>query len=268
MSNGKEIVVAQDVLRRPVTIDINEKLMVLIAGQSGCGKSLLNKTLCLEAVKSLRDKLAIVVLDPKIVSFIGWGCRADVFTDINQYRLVLDSLYNEMLRRYQFMAEHGISELETTHERPYILLVVEEISAITQDQTLVKKEVDYIVSKLKSLSSRMRQASMGMIVVSQTADVSAVPSEIRNNLDIRFAMKCGNEKASQMQSGDRAEEAPSYLLNLPGEAYALTNTTNGRFVRCRGIVTSAQEEMSVLKSLARDKPHLKCFDWNDKDFVG
>ncbi len=46
----------------------------------------------------------------------------------------------------------------------------------------------------------MRQASMGLIV-SQTADTAAIPSEVRNTLDIRFAMKCGNNVASQLQTG-------------------------------------------------------------------
>lgn len=262
------VTIARDVVRRSVTVNVDGKIMALIAGQSGCGKSELNKTLCLEAAKKLRDKLSIVILDPKIVSFLGWSCRADVFTNINEYKLVLDSLYNEMLRRYQYMAEQGVSKLIPTSEMPYILLVVEEISAITQDQTLIKQERDYIIAKLKSLSSRMRQASMGLIVVSQTADTAAIPSEIRNNLDIRFAMKCGNEQASQLQTGDRAEEAPSYLLSLPGEAYALTNTTNSRFIRCRGLITDREDEVRTLKLLSSDKPHLKCFDWSSKDYVG
>ena len=81
-------------------------------------------------------------------------------------------------------------------------------------------------------------------------------------------MKCGNEQASQLQTGDRAEEAPSYLLSLAGEAYALTNTTNSRFVRCRGLITDREEEVKTLKLLSSDKPHLKCFDWSSKDYVG
>ena len=47
------VTIARDVIRRPVTVDVDGKIMVLIAGQSGCGKSELNKTLCLEAAKKL-----------------------------------------------------------------------------------------------------------------------------------------------------------------------------------------------------------------------
>ncbi len=98
---------------------------------------------------------------------------ADVFTNINEYKLVLDSLYNEMLRRYEYII--GRVKLIPNSKCP-ILLVVEEISAITQDETLVKKERDYIVAKLKSLSSRMRQKLQWVWCVSQTADTAAIPS--------------------------------------------------------------------------------------------
>lgn len=46
------ITVAFDAVRRPVTVNIDGKIMALISGQSGCGKSELNKTLCIEAAKN------------------------------------------------------------------------------------------------------------------------------------------------------------------------------------------------------------------------
>lgn len=264
----KEIVIARDALKRPVKIAVGDKLMVLVSGQSGSGKSELAKTICLESMRVMRDKFALVVLDPKIVSFLGYDARAEVFTDIAQFKLVLDSLYSEMLRRYQSMRENGTSRFEVSKENPFILLCIEEISAITTDQTLTKAERDYIVARIKSLSSRMRQAGMGLLVVTQSADTTAVPSEVRNNLDIRIAMKCGNQQAANMATGDRAEEAPAQLLNLPGEAYAITNCTQGRFVRCRGILTSEVDEQRTIAQYAGEKPHLTCFDWDSPEYTG
>ncbi len=80
----------------------------------------------------------------------------------------------------------------------------------------------------------MRQASMGL-----TADTAAaIPSEVRNNLTgLPFlAMKCGNEQASQSQTGDRAEVPPSelFIKSSSGEAYSIKPIqTYSRFVRCR-----------------------------------
>ncbi len=38
----------------------------------------------------------------------------------------------------------------------------------------------------------------GLIIVSQTADTAAIPSEVRNNLDVHFCYEVRNEQASQL----------------------------------------------------------------------
>ncbi len=70
----------------------------------------------------------IVILDPKIVSFLLDGAVVDVFYQYyRKYKLVLDSLANEMLRRYGIHGCPGRVLLIPNSEMPYILLVVEEI---------------------------------------------------------------------------------------------------------------------------------------------
>ncbi len=65
----------------------------------------------------------------------------------------------------------------------------------------------------------MRQASMGLIIASNRR-ISVIPSEVRNNLDIALLWSA-EMKRQATTNGDRAEEAPSYLLNLPGEAQCI-----------------------------------------------
>jgi DNA segregation ATPase FtsK/SpoIIIE-like protein len=263
-----EITIAKDPLKRPISIDLDKKLMALLSGASGSGKSELARTICLKAAQTMGRNLALVIFDPKIVSFLGWDKRADIFTDVRDFNLALTSLENEMLRRYLFMSKNGLYAFPVSEKMPFILIVVEEISAVTQTQALIKKERDAVISLMKSISSRCRQAGMGLLVTAQYADTVSIPSEMRNNLDMRFSFRCSNEVSANLQSGDRAEEAPAYLLNLPGEMFALTSTTHNRFVRCRSLIYSRPQELEILNRISTDKPNLNCFDWTSPSFTG
>ncbi len=59
----------------------------------------------------LKSKLAIVV-DRKLLAFLD-GAVELTFYNINEVQISLDSLYNEMLRRYEYMAAQG----EAAHEK-------------------------------------------------------------------------------------------------------------------------------------------------------
>lgn len=253
----------------PLFETFSDGRQMLIAGASGSGKSAMARSITLSACKVLGQSLQVIVIDPKRISFMGWDCRVYVYTDERDWIFLIDSLLNEMRRRYAFMAEMQIRRWRAAPDTPMILLVVEEMAGVTcVGNSLTKSQRDELVRRMTSLSNQMRQCGMSAMYVTQTPDVSVIPAAIRNNCTTRIGLRLMSESAVGMITGDRQEEARCDLLRLPGQFYAMTGTTQGMFVRGRAFNLSADDEQMELRRLRRDKRNLPFLEWDSPDYLG
>lgn len=256
--------------KTPVGNDIYASIalsfLAMIVAQSGAGKTALCQSILLGMMMTYGASIQFVIIDPKRVGFTAFQDRAYIYSDPNDWPRLLQSLENEMLRRYEEMAQARCDTYEISPERPFILLVADELNSITNSQFLTKKERDEVSAKLTSLSNQMRQASMGYLLISQTADVSVIPTIVRANTSTRFAMKMASTQQVKMATGDREDEiGPLYM---PGEFYALTSETNGRYVRGKSKLLSPDDLSRAVASFSSDKRPLYCLDWSNPDFLG
>ena len=240
---------------------------MLVVGQSGGGKSVLLRNIILAGANDEGASTQFIVLDPKMVSFIGWDKRCHIFSRPEMYLQVLTSLENEMLRRYQKMVDLGVPSLDMTEETPRIVLVIDELNAFVQSQDTADKTKE-MNRLLMSLGNQARQANIALVLCGQSVGSEVIPTQLRAACAQRLILKLQGEEQITMASGGRNEECKASLLNLPGEMYALTTETLGNFVRCRTIARSHGDEQALIERLSQDKRSLDCLDWDNPEFLG
>lgn len=261
-----KFIVGKTPIDTPIYASLDSGFLAAIFAQSGAGKTVLCQRLLQGMMLTYGADFQCIIIDPKRVGFFEYINRAHIYTDENDWPRLLQSLENEMLRRYEEMAQAGCSSYAISPERPFLLLVIDELNSVTNNQTLTKKERDEVIAKLISLSNQMRQASMGYLLISQTADTSVLPSIVRANTSTRFIMKMASTQQIKMATGDREDEVSP--LYMPGEFYALTSETNGRYVRGKAKIITPDKVQEVMRKVNPDKRPLRCLDWSNPDFLG
>lgn len=261
-----KFIVGKTPIGTPIYANIDRGFLAAIFAQSGAGKTVLCQQILQAMMLTYGASIQFVIIDPKRVGFFEYINRAHIYTDENDWLRLLQSLENEMLRRYEQMAKSGRSSYSISSENPFILLVIDELNSVTNNQMLTKKERDDVIAKLVSLSNQMRQASMGYLLISQTADTSVLPSIVRANTSTRFVMRMASTQQIKMATGDREDEVSP--LYMPGEFYALTSETNGRYVRGKAKMLSTDKIQEIMRKVNADKRPLYCLDWNNPDFLG
>ncbi|WP_158295186.1 FtsK/SpoIIIE domain-containing protein [Eggerthella lenta] len=255
---------------REIKAGVAKGFLAIVAGQSGSGKTNLTNNILLQMMRTYRERIQFVVIDPKRVGFLPFKERCYLLNgDEGDWTRALQALVNEMNRRYERMERAGLDSFPVSEADPYILLVIDELSAVMNPAVFErKKERDAMAGNLVDLACRMRQCGMGMLLIMQSASTDVVPSAVRVNCSTRFALKTSGDAMVKMISGDRPEECPCDLLQYPGEFYACTSETAWRFVRGRTWKPDKARDRAILESVKNDKRYLYCMDWDNPDFLG
>ncbi|MBQ9059496.1 MAG: hypothetical protein IJ125_09955 [Atopobiaceae bacterium] len=263
------VTVGKTPLGEDVKLGLSSGLLGLIQGQSGSGKSVLSSEIVISLAEAMGASFQPICIDPKRVSLAWLLPRAHVYINENDWLQVIDSLCSEMERRYLYMLREGLEEYPISPERPFILLVLEEMSAITNSQHLLKKEREHFQSQLVDYVNRCRQCGMGLLIICQSCDSSVMPTVVRSDCSTRFAMKTSGQEQVKMISAGREEECPCDLLTLPGQFYALTSETGGRWIKGRAPQPMSMEErVKRVARLAADKRTPYCLKWDSPEFLG
>lgn len=264
----KKFIVGNNPLRLPIYAGIKQGFITLVQGQSGSGKTRLANNILIKMMETYGSNMQFAIIDPKQVGYLMYKKRCHIYPDQETWLPLIEALNNEMLRRYNFMATNELTDYPLTEENPFLLLVIDEMSAVTNNQQLLKKVRDSLINQLVSYTNQCRQAGMGLMLLCQSCDSSVMPTVIRSNCSTRFAMKTAGAEQVRMISGGRDEECPCDLLSLPGEFYAITSETNNKWVRGRTWNMSIDEELSLLQKFTSDKRTPYCLDWTNPEFLG
>ncbi|MCI6274796.1 MAG: hypothetical protein MR415_02980 [Coriobacteriaceae bacterium] len=262
--------VATTPLGQPVEQGFGRFLMA-IQGESGCGKSSALETMLCRAAEGVRDLVQFAVLDGKTLSFMHMTPRMFVYTTSDEWIRVVRAFVNEVKRRYLLMAREGIEDLPITPERPYLLLVCDEMNVLSGETTWeTKAKRTEFMRLVEQYSQICRQANMGLVVSGQSLLADTITTATRSNLSSRLALRTsGPEQKAAINMGRDEECDPTILdVGLPGDCFALTDRTASRFVRCRADRIPRQEQVEVMSSLACDKRMPACLDFDNPDFNG
>lgn len=213
------ISVGKDIAGAVVLCDLEKIPHLLIAGQTGSGKSAcLNGLIISLLYKASPEDLRFILVDPKRVEFSKYRSMPHLLFDNIVYEPddVLSSLKwaaNEMERRYMLMSKYGCSQLSAYNalpdvasgkfdRLPHIIIIIDELADIMQSQC--KRDIE---DKIKVIAAKARAAGIHLIVATQRPSADVITGTIKTNLTSRIAFKVSTQLDSRIIFDTQGAEA-------------------------------------------------------------
>lgn len=185
---------------KPLVFDLATTPHLLLAGTTGSGKSVCLNALLLSLLSyaELRP-LRFALIDPKQVEFSAWrGHRQlfrDVATDSAAARNLLETLIEEMDRRYERFSGLGVKDLAGARSKgdlaEWIVLAVDELA----DLVLQDKANETLLVRLAQMG---RAAGIHMILATQRPDAETFSGKLRSNCPSRIALRVSRVSESKI----------------------------------------------------------------------
>lgn len=180
------IFAGMSVEKEPFCFDLKTAPHLLVAGQTGGGKSMLLKNILLCLLR--HQNIEISIIDPKA------GASFAEFTQIKNLEIlgtdkagdITESLVLEMESRYVRK-----SKGESFEGMPYRVLIVDELS------DLIKQNKD-IETHLIRLAQKAREARIHLVLATQRPDSATLSGSLRSNVPSRIALKVQKSTESKI----------------------------------------------------------------------
>lgn len=182
-----------DVSGQPRIADIDRMPHVLVAGQTGAGKSvLLNSWIATLLFRATPDEVKLILVDPKRVELTRYNDIPHLLTPVvvepEKVVSALKWAMTEMDRRYRVFAEKGSRNLEIYNESvskeeklPYILIVIDELADI---MLVAPTEVE---DKICRIAQMARATGIHLILTTQRPSVDVLTGLIKANIPCRIS---------------------------------------------------------------------------------
>ncbi len=195
MKNAKSklvIPLGLDVSGKPKVADIGKMPHVLIAGQTGSGKSvLLNSWIASFLFRTTPNEVKLILVDPKRVEMTQYNNLPHLLTPvIVEPEKVVSALkwaMGEMDRRYKLFAQVGARNIDNYNELsgfqslPYIVIFVDELA----DIILFKPaEVEDCICRLAQMA---RATGIHLVIATQRPSVDVLTGLIKANIPSRIS---------------------------------------------------------------------------------
>lgn len=227
------IVLGEDTYGKPRYADLVDMPHLLIAGQTGSGKSVfINSTIASIISKRMPSEVEFLMIDPKQVEFVAYSdiphLMEPIANDPSEAKRLLDIAVEEMEDRFRLLKKHKVKKLSEYHKKtgeklPYIIFVVDEFSDLMMMGS--KAERQEVESKIVRIAQKARAVGIHMILATQKPLVTIVTSLIKANMPARMAFCVASGTDSRvildemgaehlMGNGDMLINSPSISSNL------------------------------------------------------
>jgi len=229
-----------DVSGKPIIADLARMPHVLIAGQTGSGKSVaINSFLCTILLRSSPSEVKFILVDPKRVELTGYNNIPHLLTPVivepDKVISALRWLMEEMDRRYKLFAQAGVRNIDGYNEMsgfqalPFIVLMVDELADIMLFSPV---EVEDTITRIAQMS---RATGIHMVLATQRPSVDVITGLIKANIPCRIAFAVASQVDSRViLDGPGAEKllGRGDMLYLPPES-AKPMRIQGAFINDR-----------------------------------
>ena len=195
MKNAKNkitVPLGLDVSGNPKVADISKMPHVLIAGQTGSGKSVcVNSWISSILFKASPDEVKMIMVDPKRVELTPYNGIPHLLSPvIVEPDKVLSSLkwaVGEMERRYKTFTEVGAKNIEAYNNlsgfqsMPYILIFIDELAEI---MLFSPSEVEDNICRIAQMA---RAVGIHLILATQRPSVNIITGLIKANIPTRIS---------------------------------------------------------------------------------
>lgn len=181
-----------DVSGKPVVGNIAKMPHVLIAGQTGSGKSvILNSWIASFLFRTTPSEVKLILIDPKRVEFTQYSGVPHLFTPVivEKEKIVhaLEWATSEMDRRYKMFAQVGARNIETYNEMsgfqtlPYIVVVIDELADII---FFAPARVEDAICRIAQMA---RATGIHLVIATQRPSVDVLTGLIKANIPSRIS---------------------------------------------------------------------------------
>ncbi len=193
-SDDIKFIIGYDELMKPKYISLNDLPHLLIAGSSGSGKSILLNDILAEIMYLYSPSdLKVILVDLKMVEFREYQRLPHLYNDkivndADEALVVLESLVEEMNRRYKIFLENKVSNIKEYNEKvqklPRIIVFIDEYIELT-----ISSNNNKIKECIKSLVMKSRAAGIHLLISAQKLDSRYMDSIIKSNIPSRISFK-------------------------------------------------------------------------------
>lgn len=254
-----------DVSGKPVVADIARMPHVLIAGQTGSGKSVcINAFLASLLFRAAPSEVKLILVDPKRVELTHYEgiphLLSPVIVEPDKVISALRWLMGEMDRRYKLFAQAGARNIDSYNEMsgfqalPYIVLFIDELADIMLFSPV---EVEDSITRIAQMS---RATGIHMVLATQRPSVDVITGLIKANVPSRIAFAVASLVDSRVILDTQGAEkllGKGDMLYLPPEqakplriqgAFVNDKEINGlvAFLKNQGIPVQYTEEVTTM----------------------
>lgn len=183
----------KDIAGKNYYVDITKMPHILIAGETGAGKSVcINSLITSLLFKATPNDLKLVMIDPKVVELSIFKSiphlLVPVVTDVKKAAGALNWAVSEMTSRYKQFADLGARDIRrfnaSAEERlARIVVIIDELSELMMS---APREVEEAICRIAQLG---RAAGIHLIVATQRPSVNVITGIIKANISSRIAFK-------------------------------------------------------------------------------
>ncbi|MBN1168359.1 DNA translocase FtsK [Candidatus Woesebacteria bacterium] len=238
-----------DVSGKPVVTNLAKMPHMLIAGQTGSGKSVcINSFLSTILFRAAPSEVKLILVDPKRVELTGYNgiphLLTPVIVDPKEVLSALRWVQSEMDRRYKLFAQAGARNIDSFNEMsgfqalPYIVVFVDELADIMLFSPV---EVEDTITRIAQMS---RATGIHMVLATQRPSVDVITGLIKANIPCRVAFAVASQVDSRViLDGQGAEKllGRGDMLYLPPE--------QAKPMRIQGAYVSDKEINSLVSFL-------------------
>ncbi len=214
-----------DVSGKPIVADVARMPHVLIAGQTGSGKSVcINTFLASILFRAAPTEVKMILVDPKRVEMTGYNGIPHLLTPVivepDKVINALNWVMGEMDRRYKQFAEAGARNIEAYNEMsgfqalPYIVVVIDELADIMLFSPV---QVEDAITRIAQMS---RATGIHMVLATQRPSVDVITGLIKANVPSRIAFAVSSQIDSRVILDTQGAEkllGKGDMLYLPPE---------------------------------------------------
>ncbi len=185
----------------PKIVDLAKMPHLLVAGQTGSGKSVFINSIILSLIyNKTPEECQLILIDPKRVEMASYKDvphLKKLVTDPEDALEVFNSLVEEMENRYEILEDAKVRNIKSyneTHDKrmPYISVVVDEMS------DLMMTSGKALEAQIVRLAQLARAVGIHLVLATQKPIVKVITGLIKSNMPSRVSFKVSTKSDSRV----------------------------------------------------------------------
>ena len=211
--------VGKDISGAPVVGELNKMPHVLIAGQTGSGKSvMINTLLCSLLYRNAPSDMKLILVDPKQVEMAPYADIPHLLTPVivepEKTISALKWAVNEMERRYTLLAQEKVRDIKSYNDKvkdkhvsvedddgnmqevdegrmPYVVIVIDELADLMM---VAARDVEALIVRI---AQKARAVGIHLVLATQRPSVDVITGLIKANIPARIAFTVASQVDSR-----------------------------------------------------------------------